>query len=205
MSGGATSRKRRLFLSAGALALAAAGGLGVYGHWYLHRFDPLIAEAARECGVEGALLRAVIWKESRFNPRRVGLAGEIGLMQVTEPAAREWAEAATNTDFEAADLFNPDVNVRAGAWYLARALRTWAAKADPVPYALAEYNAGHAAAARWAADDRNQAGRFCARIAYPTTAAYVRDILRDYRRTPLLSGRDSVLHMGLSASNSASL
>ena len=42
------------------------------------RYNGIIREAAGEHGVEYALIKAVIWQESRFREDAVGDAGEIG-------------------------------------------------------------------------------------------------------------------------------
>ena len=42
-----------------------------------HRFDPEIMAAARKYKIEPALVKAVIWQESKFNPNAQGKAGEI--------------------------------------------------------------------------------------------------------------------------------
>ena len=52
--------------------------------------DVLIRSVAEEHGVDPMLVKAVVWRESRFDPRKVGTAGERGLMQLTEGAASEW-------------------------------------------------------------------------------------------------------------------
>lgn len=150
-------------------------------YWRLHAYDAWIAEASQLYGVDARLIRAVIWKESRFNPKCVGKLGEIGLMQVTQNAAKEWAAANARTTFVHHDLFQPRVNIQAGTWYLGRAIRHWSAKANPLPYALAEYNAGRSNSLRWAASDNGDANTFWNAITYPTTRRYVRDILISYR------------------------
>jgi len=150
-------------------------------YWRIHAYDGTISEASRTYGVDARLIRAVIWKESRFNSKSVGKAGEIGLMQVTRDAANEWAEANRETTFVQNDLFRPEVNILAGTWYLSRAIRYWSAKSNPLPYALAEYNAGRSNTRRWAAADNGDANKFWNDITYPTTRRYVRDILIYYR------------------------
>ena len=45
------------------------------------RYNSIIRDAAAEFGVEYALIKAVIWQESRFREDAMGDAGEIGLMQ----------------------------------------------------------------------------------------------------------------------------
>ena len=47
------------------------------------------------------------------------------------------------------DLFDPKVNVEVGAWLLAHALHRYEGKDDPLPFALAEYNAGRSRVVRW--------------------------------------------------------
>lgn len=147
----------------------------------VHRYDELILLTSRKHGVDPRLISAVIWKESRFRPHAVGEAGEIGLMQVTEAAAREWARAVRRKTFEKDDLFDPQTNIEAGAWYLSRALAYWADQPHPEAVALAEYNAGRSHAQRWVlATGPDET--FQEQITFPSTKKYVRDILRRYKR-----------------------
>lgn len=152
--------------------LALGGWAGSWVHAIL-AYDDLIQEIASEWDVDPRLVRAVAWQESRMRPDAVGGVGERGLMQVTEPVGREWAALDGRSDFEPNELFDPDTNLRAGTWYLARALDQWADREDPVPYALAQYNAGRTHALRWAQEDGGDPRRFIAHITFPATRAYV--------------------------------
>lgn len=147
----------------------------------IHRYDEILIKTGRQYNVDPRLLSALIWTESRFNPASIGDAGEIGLMQVTETAAREWAEAEEFDAFQKNDLFDPSVNVRAGTWYLSQAIQRWSHKKDPLPFALAEYNAGRSNALRWSENINGNARDFWEAITYPTTQRYIRDILTRYR------------------------
>lgn len=172
------------FLRAAYVVLAAAALLAsLVGAAYLrriHRYDELIGEAARRHGVDARLVSCLIWRESRFDPSCVGSHGEIGLMQITSEAVRDWAKANGRPAPTRDRLFDPKVNIEAGTWYLARALKFWQGRDDPVPFALAEYNAGRTNAQRWATEG-GDARRFLAAIGYPTTRRYVHDILERYR------------------------
>ena len=167
-----------------AIGLLMAGAAGVAFYFYIHAYDKTIAETGREYEVDTKLIRAVIWRESHFNRRHIGKDREIGLMQVTPNAARDWATAAREPIPLRQDLFKPEINIRAGTWYLHRAIQYWSTKpkANPLPYALAEYNAGRSNALRWAARDQNDPNVFWNEITYPSTRRYVRDILCNYRR-----------------------
>src|ERR1700730_17785400 len=57
------------------------------------RFDALIVKVAREYDLDPRLIKAVVWRESRFQADMTGRNGERGLMQVSEVAARDWATA----------------------------------------------------------------------------------------------------------------
>ena len=174
-------RTSRVLYAVLVLAVAVASLLTLFFLKRLHRFDALIFESGRIYGVDPRLISSVIWVESRFQADRVGQAGEIGLMQIMPAAAREWAEEEGRTLFTVLDLFEPEVNIRAGTWYLGRALQRWADRSDPLPFALAEYNAGRSNALRWSRDVGADQEAFIEAITYPTTRRYVRAILKRYR------------------------
>jgi soluble lytic murein transglycosylase len=174
----------------GAAALLA-GFVAIY-YWGAHLvkqnliYEPIIEEVAKHHNLDPHLLRAVIWRESDFQPNVFGHAQERGLMQVTPNAGKEWAKAEKITNFRETDLFDPRTNINAGAWYLARAIHRWRDADHPEVFALAEYNAGRTHARRWAAPlQRWEAEHFIANIDYPTTKAYVQSILkkRDHYQT----------------------
>lgn len=142
-------------------------------------FDPLIDALGEKHGVSPGLVKAVVWQESRFNPLATGAAGERGLMQVTEIAAKDWVAANQIETFAPSDLFDPKTNLEAGVWYLSRALRRYSDRDDPRPFALAEYNAGKSRVNRWKGETGGEptAGEFQAGIDFPSTAAYIANIL----------------------------
>src|SRR5260370_405982 len=135
-----------------------------------HRPDPM-------------LVKAVVWRESRFDPNKNGSAGERGLMQVSEKAAREWARENKIDNFHIEKLFDPKTNLEAGTWYLRRAFEHWETQSDPLPFALAEYNAGASRAQRWSGGDGGAAippRTFLKRIDFPGTRKYVDSISPRY-------------------------
>ena len=149
--------------------------------------DKPILAAARRYGVEPALVKAVVWRESRFDPLARGTKGEIGLMQLMKTTAEEWAAADRVSFFQHEQLFDPARNTQAGAWYLRKLLRRYPATDDPRPYALADYNAGRANVLRWARGAAaTNSQQFIAQITFPGTREYVRSVLsrcEKYRRT----------------------
>ncbi len=168
------------------LAILLSGLLALYDAWHSHREnsqDEVILAAAARYGVDAALIKAVVWRESWFDPQARGRAGEIGLMQITEDAAFEWAGAERTPAFVHSHLFDPAKNTLAGAWYLRKCLRRYTRTDNPLPYALADYNAGRANVLKWAkgAAATNSAA-FAEQIGYPMTREYVKAVMRRYER-----------------------
>lgn len=141
------------------------------------KFRDSIAPAAARYAVPAPLIAAVIWQETRFHPFYVGRAGELGLMQVMPASGQEWARSEGIVRFSRVALLNPATNVLAGTWYLRRAMDRWAYTSDPVPHALAEYNAGRSNALRWDRTARADATEFTHAISYPATQRYVSNIV----------------------------
>lgn len=143
------------------------------------QYDAMIADAAAKHEVDPLLLKALIWRESEFHPHKTGAHGERGLMQVSMPAAYDWAKANKVETIHADDLFSPRMNLEIGTWYLRQKLNRWAHKDDPLPFALAEYNAGRTRIDQWATPEIT-ADEFRTRIPFPSTRAYVETILHRY-------------------------
>ena len=144
------------------------------------QYDRLISAVAAEHQLDPMLVKAVVWRESRFDREKVGSAGERGLMQVSPKAANEWAHEHKIGDFKLDQLFDPKTNLEAGAWYLHRAVEHWQTESEPLPFALAEYNAGASRAQRWVGADGITASEFLGNIDFPVTRNYVKSILDRY-------------------------
>lgn len=188
---------KRLVLVVALAAFAAAGWLlwqsgdvfYTLQSWrYGTRFgshDALIADTAAKYGLDPLLLKAIVWRESAFHPGKVGTSGERGLMQVGDAAAEDWAKAGKIETFMPTDLFDPKTNLDVGAWYFKKALDRWKTKAEPIPFALAEYNAGRSRVDRWVAEsgrgEQAEAHDLLSVMDFPTTRRYIEDIVARYR------------------------
>lgn len=143
--------------------------------------DNPIRIAAARYGVEPALVKAVVWRESKFNPAVHGRAHELGLMQIREDAAREWADAEHIAGFEHAQCLDPQTNTLAGTWYLKKLLKRYTQTDNPVAYALADYNAGRGNVLKWnTGEAATNSAVFIKQIGFPGTKAYVKSVMRRY-------------------------
>lgn len=104
--------------------------------------QPIVRRAARAHHLDPALINGVIWVESRFDPRAKSSAGARGLMQLMPKTARWLAESMGRR----ARTTDPEFNVAAGSYYLARLSRRYG---GDLRWALAAYHAGPGNADRW--------------------------------------------------------
>ena len=175
-----------LALAAGFGYLAVRSGDALYSsfEWVsparFHQYDPAIVAVAAEHRLDPMLVKAVVWRESRFDRKKCGTAGERGLMQVSGKAATEWARENKVENFQLDNLFDPKTNLEAGSWYLHRAMEHWQNQQDPLPFALAEYNAGPSRAQRWVGAEGMTTNQFLDNIDFPATRSYVQSILKRY-------------------------
>lgn len=124
------------------------------------RFASIVEKASRAHGVDAALVHAVIFAESSYDPDARSPAGAAGLMQLMPGTARHYGVR---------DLFDPSQNIHGGVSFLRDLLRQFDGN---VELALAAYNAGTTAVIR--------AGRRIPPLA--ETQAYVPKVIDHYRR-----------------------
>jgi soluble lytic murein transglycosylase len=135
----------------------------------------VIREQATDKHVDPSLIAAVIYAESKFEPR-TSSAGALGLMQI-EPATAEYiAHLSGGVRFTTGDLATPKINVAYGSWYLRYLLHHYEGNAM---LAIAAYNAGLANVDAWVAKAHSEGTTLrIADIPFPETRAYVERVMR---------------------------
>jgi len=141
----------------------------------------VIREQAGEKHLDPALIAAVIYAETKFDPRP-SPAGAEGLMQILPGTAYFIAHLSGGSSFTASDLATPRINVAYGSYYLRYLLNHYDGNEM---LAVAAYNGGLANVDSWVAQ-ANAAGRplTVEAIPFPETRAYVQRVLeaqREYR------------------------
>jgi soluble lytic murein transglycosylase len=115
--------------------------------WYPLSYAPIVRGHARNYDLDPALLAAVIYQESKFRADSRSSSGAIGLMQLLPDTAKGIAVHTGGSRFRVADLYDPELNVRYGSWYLRHLLEKYGDEET----ALAAYNAGQSNVDRWRA------------------------------------------------------
>jgi len=143
----------------------------------------IIREQAAAKHLDPALIAAVIYAESKFEPRPSS-AGAQGLMQILPATAYYIAHLSGGSRFTASDLATARINVAYGSYYLRYLLDHYHGNEM---LAIAAYNGGLANVDRWVARAIVAGGRLTAAgIPFPETREYVQRVLtaqRAYRAT----------------------
>lgn len=141
---------------------------------YPRPYAEIIAQASKFAQVPPDWILAIMRQESLFRRDAVSRADARGLMQMLPATAvtvaRRWHLRPPGRDA----LFDPAVAVPLGAAYVRELLDRYT---DQLALALAAYNAGPAAVARWQPPQRLDADVWIENIPYSETRAYVQHIL----------------------------
>ncbi len=144
-------------LLVGAVAVVAVGTAVVLGETPVDRpafidrieypldYGHIVRRHAARNRLDAALVAAVIYEESRFRPRARSKVGAMGLMQIQPATAETIAQRTGGVGFHVSDLYDPEVNISYGSWYLRQLLD----KYGDERLALAAYNAGETIVDRW--------------------------------------------------------
>ena len=134
----------------------------------------VIREQAAQKHLDPALIAAVIYAETKFDPRP-STAGAEGLMQILPDTGYFIARLSGGVGFTVSDLATPSINVAYGSYYLRYLLDRYHGNEM---LALAAYNGGLANVDSWVAQ-AGAAGRrmSAAEIPFAETRAYVQRVL----------------------------
>jgi peptidoglycan lytic transglycosylase len=134
--------------------------------WYPLHYSSIVRVHARNYDLDASFLAAVIEQESKFQADAKSSAGAIGLMQLQPATAQGIAIRTGGSKFVLSDLYDPELNIRYGSWYLHHLM----VKYGNERLALAAYNAGQQNVDRWRAAGED--------VQFPETRAYIAKVER---------------------------
>ena len=180
-------QRRRTLLTIFASALTVLIALGAWALFGRDRADlsrypmtyaPEIRAAAAEFSLDPAYVASVVLAESSFDAEAVSSVGAIGLMQIM-PDTGEWiAGKLEDEPFDVQRLYQPEVNLRYGCWYLRFLLDRY----DGDMYtASTAYHQGQGRVDQWLEDpEYSEDGRTLTAISSAVTDTYVNRIMESY-------------------------
>lgn len=142
-------------------------------------YPDIVTEMAAEYGVDPYLAAAVIHCESSNNKDAVSPVGAVGLMQIMPDTGAWIAEKLEMDDFTEERLFEPEVNVRMGCWYIDYLTDRFHGNMTLV---LAAYNAGPGNVQKWLEDERISENGMLTEIPFPETERYIEKVQRAYEK-----------------------
>jgi soluble lytic murein transglycosylase len=172
-------RAQRLIVERDADALVRRPEPGGEALWWLAwptAYDESVERAARAHGVEPALVYAIMREESGYQPDALSVVGARGLTQIMPQTGQRLASDLGAAAFDPAELFQPARNLELGAFYLSQLVGRFDGRLSA---AIASYNAGPEAVARWlAANPTGEDDEWVESIPYDQTRSYVKRVLR---------------------------
>lgn len=150
---------------------------------YPTTYEKEITRAAKEYGIEPALMFAVVKTESGFDPLCVSVKGAVGLMQILPSTGEYIAEKKGIAEY---DLFDVNTNLDFGGYY-------WKYLSENfygITETAAAYNAGEGRVRKWLKNAEYSAdGVRLNAIPYPETETYVKKIYESLKRYRKLYGK----------------
>jgi soluble lytic murein transglycosylase len=110
-------------------------------------------------------------------------------MQITLAAAKDFCDRRGFPKLSEGRLFEPDLNLEVGCWYLRQALDRFRSSPHPELFALLRYNAGEARAVRWLEQGllkppppgADSEGYYLSLVDFPGSREYARHVLKRRR------------------------
>ena len=151
--------------------------------WWLHAYPEAYKELIERYQASGGnppyYLYAIMRKESGYDPHVRSYADAQGLLQMI-PATTTRVAARLGLPYAAGDLYDPELNIRTGAWYIGNLLAKFKGQ---VPLGAGSFNSGPRPVMRWldAFGDR-PIDELVELVAYEQTREYMKKVTENYAR-----------------------
>ena len=177
-------QRKKIIIITVSLCLTLLIAVYVFRAVFRTKYDDLIEKYAAEYEIEPAVLYGFIKTESNFNPYAVSSAGAKGLMQIT-PETFEWLQYKLGENLPESQLFEPETNIRYGAYLLSYLLDEF----EFLDTAAAAYNAGISCVKSWLKNSAYSSdGKRLSYIPYGETRYYVTKIKAAIKSYEILEG-----------------
>ena len=142
---------------------------------YPKDYELTVKKYARLYDIPDELVFSVIKAESNYDKNATSKKGATGLMQIM-PETGVWAaEKISIEDFSPERLYEPDLNIEIGCFYLSYLLDLYSGN---VQNALAAYNAGPANVDKWLKNEEySKNGKDLYKIPFDETNDYVKKVM----------------------------
>ena len=144
---------------------------------YPTKYEKQVYLYSKQFNIDPLLVFAIIKAESGFNPKAVSKKNAMGLMQITPATASEGASKLKLENFKTDDLYDPNVNIMIGCWYLNWLIAQFDGNVD---LAIVAYNGGIGNVRNWLEDKKlSKDGLTLDKIPFKETDQYLKRV-KDY-------------------------
>lgn len=155
---------------------------------YPMEYSNYIFNYSKKYNLSPYMVAAVIKAESDFDKDAVSNKDARGLMQITPSTARWAAEQMKIKNFHEEMLYDEELNIRMGCWYLSNLISEFGIDMKIV---LAAYNGGRGNVRKWLNNYENSSdGKTLSYIPFKETDEYVKKVNVNYNMYRLLYSED---------------
>lgn len=164
-------RIKVFFITAAVLLALAILLLFIARNIFPLKYEGLIEQNSKKYYVDKYLIMAVIRTESGYREKALSKAEAMGLMQITEETGEHIAEELGIEKYSKSMLYDPEINIEFGTWYLNWLLEQFD---GDLKNALAAYNAGIGNVENWLLNkEYSEDGKNLDRIPFEETENFI--------------------------------
>lgn len=145
---------------------------------YPLKYSNIVDKYSKEFNVDPMLVYSIMRAESSFDKEAISKKRARGLMQISEKTGQWGAKELNIVDYDNNILFDPEVNIKIGCWYLNNLMNEFN---NDLTLVIAAYNGGSGNVTQWLKDKRySKTGENLHTIPFPETDSYVTKVLEYY-------------------------
>ncbi|MCY6485064.1 lytic transglycosylase domain-containing protein [Clostridium aestuarii] len=145
---------------------------------YPIKYEEYIYKYSKQYNLNPYVVAAVIKTESKFNKDATSKKNACGLMQITPSTAKEISQKIKIKDFEVDMLYDPELNINMGCWYLSDLRKEFGANMELI---LAAYNGGRGNVKKWLnSSEHSKDGETLQYIPFKETDKYIKKVQVSY-------------------------
>jgi len=150
----------------------------IFKMFYPVKYENQILKYSQKYNVDPALIVAVMRAESNFDDKATSSRGAYGLMQIMPDTGTWIAENMKLKDFNVEKLYDDELNIDMGCWYINNLNTEFNGNIDLV---LAAYNGGRGNVQKWLKDSKYSSdGKTLTVIPFEETDKYVKKVKTNY-------------------------
>ena len=181
---------KRLFKFLLIIMIIIIGGSFYMGIRYPLIYNDIVVRNSNEYNLDPYLVASIINVESSYDPDAISLKDAKGLMQIGTQTGKWASEVLEIQDYKEEMLFDPEINIKIGTWYLNRLYNEFNQDLDLV---LMAYNAGSGNVSKWLNNTEYcKDGINIDNIPFNETKNYVEKVNKNYKVYKLIYGKSLI-------------